>query len=70
MAGLYDTFQGSIGTVSPVFGQYKQLMGIDLDIGISGINGLTGAGTLQPYNVWVGITGIQGSSQVHSKWEY
>lgn len=70
MAGLYDTFQGTIGTVSPVFGQYKQIIGNDLDIGISGINGLTGAGTLQQYNVWMGLTGIQGSNQVNSKWAY
>lgn len=65
-----DTFQGRIGTVSPAFAQYYETIGINLDLGVSGVAGVTGANTLQPWKHVVGVTGIQGSNRVHSNHEY
>lgn len=70
MNSLWDTFQGSIGTVSPAFGQYKQIIGWDLDIGITGVSGVTGAQTNLMHNFHSGITGIQGSNHTHANWMY
>lgn len=69
---MYDTYQGSIGSVSPAFGAYSLdvYINIDRDPGVTGTDsytgpgaaGVTGTGSLEPwqYNITLnkGVTGI------------
>ena len=58
MALSYDTYQGSMKTVSPAIGPYTIETYIHLDRGVTGSSGVTGANTLEPWKFTQGVTGI------------
>jgi hypothetical protein len=74
-----DIYQGSIGTVSPAFGNYTLQTYINIDkmgAGVTGIvgplagQGVTGTGTLTAVSWDAGVTGIVGSQATNSKHGY
>lgn len=55
-----DTYQGSIGTISPAMGNYdiQIFLNIDKDPGSTGHSGVTGTGTLNLVGWEQGVTGM------------
>ena len=64
---MNDTYQGSIGSVSPAMGPYKLEVYIDVDRGSTGASGVTGNETLIPYDWDISVTGISSSNFTNAK---
>jgi len=64
-----DIYQGRIGTISPAFGNYEieVFMNIDRGLGVTGIIGATGTGTLEPVRWDTGYTGINQANSTNTK---
>jgi hypothetical protein len=64
-----DIYQGRIGTISPAMGNYDMevFVNIDRGLGVTGLEGVTGTGTLQPVKWDVGYTGIVGTNFTNTK---
>ena len=73
-----DIFQGKMNTVSPAFGSYCIETYINIDralLGTTGLNGVTGysvgasgvtgSGTLEPWQYSQGLTGIAGNTNTN-----
>lgn len=71
-----DVYQGSIGTVSPAFGNYTLQTYVNIDKPASGVTGpmgslagmgVTGSGSLTAVSWDMGVTGIVGSQSTNAK---
>lgn len=68
---MNDAYQGKIGTVSPAFGTYDIHTGINVDMGVSGVSGVTGSHeTLVAWKWDQYVTGMSGSNNTHSNHKY
>lgn len=56
------TNQGTLLTVSPAIGSYKDTVGMTIDSGYTGVSGDVNAATLVDYWRDTGVTGISGSN--------
>ena len=70
MALKHDTFQGRMNTVSPAFGSYSIDTYINIDRGVTGASGVTGAETLTAWKWDQSVTGIQGPNNNLKNGEY
>lgn len=56
-----DIYQGKINTISPAIGNYDYQVFINVDRGVTGASGVTGAETAVPWKWDHGITGVDGT---------
>ena len=70
MAFSYDTFQGVMRTVSPAIGPYTIETYINIDRGVTGMSGVTGSNTLEPWKYTQGVTGISAANFTNMKPTY
>lgn len=57
-----DTFQGKMNTISPAIGPYDIDIFMDIDKLSTETGGITGMGTLEPVNWYMGVTGMSESN--------
>jgi hypothetical protein len=62
-----DIYQGKIGTISPAVKNYEIQTYINVDRGITGASGVTGANTLVAWKHEQGVTGIQAGNFTNLK---